>query len=87
MCVLESLQSFGESHSQGNSRPLQNQQWSAVLDCAGSPALGTALSQLRYQGAAACIGVAGAATLEASLTLERMYSIHGGCVTHANHVK
>lgn len=52
---------------ESNSRPLQNQKWSAVLDCAGSPALGTALSQLRYQGAAACIGVAGAATLEASL--------------------
>ncbi|CAK9116253.1 unnamed protein product [Durusdinium trenchii] len=50
-----------------NPKPLQDQRWSAVLDCAGSPSLGTALAQLQYQGACACIGVAGAQHVEASL--------------------
>ncbi|CAK9116251.1 unnamed protein product [Durusdinium trenchii] len=53
-----------------NPKPLQDQRWSAVLDCAGSPSLGTALAQLQYQGACACIGVAGAQHVEASLQLD-----------------
>ena len=53
----------------GSEKALQEQRWAAVLDCAGSPCLGTALKQLRYQGAAACIGVAGTTQLDTSLTL------------------
>ncbi|CAJ1328828.1 unnamed protein product [Effrenium voratum] len=48
-------------------RALAEQRWQAVLDCAGGPQLSAALAQLRYRGAAACIGVAGGGELEASV--------------------
>ncbi len=51
----------------GAGRPLQSQRWSAVVDTVGGEVLANAVSQTRYGGAVAACGLAGSASLPASV--------------------
>ncbi|MCB0910836.1 MAG: oxidoreductase [Propionibacteriaceae bacterium] len=51
----------------GAGRPLQSQRWSAVVDTVGGEVLANAISQTRYGGTIAACGLAGSASLPASV--------------------
>jgi acrylyl-CoA reductase (NADPH) len=51
----------------GTGRPLQSQRWSGVVDAVGGEVLANALSQTRYGGTVAACGLAGSASLPASV--------------------
>jgi len=51
----------------GAGRPLQSQRWSAVVDTVGGEVLANALSQTRYGGTVTACGLAGSASLPASM--------------------
>lgn len=51
----------------GAGRPLQSQRWSGVVDTVGGEVLANALSQTRYGGTVTACGLAGSASLPASM--------------------
>eukprot|EP00930_Biecheleria_cincta_P047707 TRINITY_DN33131_c0_g1_i1.p1 TRINITY_DN33131_c0_g1~~TRINITY_DN33131_c0_g1_i1.p1 ORF type:complete len:409 (+),score=83.13 TRINITY_DN33131_c0_g1_i1:43-1269(+) len=58
---------IGRIEGDGIKKPLQDQRWAAVLDCAGGPGLGAALAQTKLRGAVACVGVAAGGSLDATV--------------------
>ena len=48
-------------------RPLENEQWAAVIDCVGGSTLASACAQTRYSGIVAACGLAGSSDLPASV--------------------
>lgn len=48
-------------------RPLESEQWAGCIDAVGGPMLARVLGQLKYGGAAAAVGLAGGASLPATV--------------------
>ena len=53
--------------AQGNGKPLNKERWAAVIDSVGGSTLANVLSQIKYGGAAAAIGLAGGNKLETTV--------------------
>lgn len=51
----------------GNGKPLNKERWAAIVDSVGSDTLANALTQLKYGGSAAAIGLAGGNKLDTTV--------------------
>ncbi|MHA1600005.1 MAG: acrylyl-CoA reductase (NADPH) [Alphaproteobacteria bacterium] len=56
-----------EELAEPSKRPLDNERWAGCIDSVGSTTLGRALTQMRYGGAVAAVGLAGGPALETTV--------------------